>query len=152
MFLSVCPTEIGHFVPNLDRTLSSQFGIVVFGEDERFQHGEQVESTLNVIRECKVAIIVFTKEYANSSSCIKELEKITECARTSDLIVLPVFYHGVYPSLGSLNGSSMFGEAFVSFLHRISMEEDKFMTWVASITQATKYLGLSDFVHKPIYR
>ncbi|XP_058729207.1 disease resistance protein RPP4-like [Vicia villosa] len=156
VFLSFCPTDVGQFVPNLDMALSSEAGIFVFGEDERFQHGEQVESVLNVIRECRIAIVVFSRNYANSSSCIKELEKITECCRTSDFSVLPLFCDGVHASYGSLKGD-MFGESFPNFIDRISMKgipknEDKLMTWVALITKATKYLGSSDRLHKPTHR
>ncbi|CAK8535475.1 unnamed protein product [Lathyrus sativus] len=152
-FLSFCATEVGQFVPLLDSALSSEAGMIVFGEDERFQHGEQVESVLNVIGECKIAIVVFSMNYANSSLCIKEFEKIAECARTTDLIVFPVFYDGVHASYGSLEGDT-FEEAFHNFLDRISMKEipkneDKLMTWVALIIKATKYLESSDLLHKP---
>jgi hypothetical protein len=49
------------------------------------------------------------------------------------------------------------GGAFHYFLDRmmvegISEEEDKFITWVTGITKATKYLGPSYLVHKPIFK
>jgi hypothetical protein len=84
-----------------------------------------------------MAIIVLSKNYTNSSWCLQELEKITECSRTTDgLIVLPFFYDGLY---------DMYGEAFHDFLDRISMEEtskkeDKFMSWVAAISHNTAYI------------
>ncbi|CAI8600900.1 unnamed protein product [Vicia faba] len=155
VFLSFCATDAGQLVPRLCSALSWEPGIVVFGEDERFQHREHVESVLNVIGECQIAIVVFSINYTNSSSCIQELEKITECCRTSDLRVLPLFYDVVHASYGSLK-EDMFGESFPSFLDRISMKEiseneDKFMTWVALITKPTKYLGSIDLLHKPTH-
>ncbi|KEH29032.1 disease resistance protein (TIR-NBS-LRR class) [Medicago truncatula] len=156
VFLSFCAQDMGYFLSRLHTALSSQAGIVVF-EDKRFQHGEQVESALNVIQDCKIVIVVFSKNYANSSSCIQELEKITKCCRDSELIVLPVFYAAVNPTYGSLEGGMFGGDTFHDFLNRISMEEiskeeDKLMTWVAAITKANNYLGSSDLIHKPIYR
>ncbi|MCI06144.1 NBS-containing resistance-like protein [Trifolium medium] len=58
-----------------------------------------------------------------------ELEKITEFCRTSDLIVLPVFYDGVYPSNGSLK-SSMFGEAFHDLVKR---KTSSWIGWQGSV-------------------
>jgi hypothetical protein len=110
---------------------------------------------LNVIGDCKLVVIVFSTKYVNSSWCLQELEKITEYCRTTDgFMVLPVFYDGVHLSFGILE-RGMFGEeAFHDFLDRISMEEetskeeDKFMTWVATISKATAYSGdSSDLEH-----
>ncbi|KEH29017.1 disease resistance protein RPV1 isoform X2 [Medicago truncatula] len=151
VFLSFCAHDKGYFLSSLEEALSLEAGINVFGDIKRFQH---VESVLNVIQDCKVAVVLFSKNYTNSSSCIQELEKITQCCRTSDLVVLPVFYQGVGPFY---HGDMFGGDTFHDFLDRISMEEiskeeDKLMTWVAAITKANKYLGSRDLIPKPIYR
>jgi hypothetical protein len=111
-----------------------------------------------MISNCKIAIIVFSINYANSRLCLQELEKITECCRsTTGLIVLPVFYDGVYPSDGTLQ-RGMVGEDFYEFVDRISMdemssqEEDSFLSWVADISKATEYSGSTHFVQIPEYR
>jgi len=154
VFLSFCAHDKGYFLSSLEEALSLEAGIDVFGVIKRFQHGERAESVLNVIQDCKVAVVLFSKNYTDSSSCIQELEKITQCCRTSDLVVLPVFYHGV----GSFYDGDMFGgDTFHDFLDRISMkeiskEEDKLMTWVAVITKANKYLGSRDLIYRPVYR
>lgn len=147
VYFSFCEQDAGYFVSCLIMALSSEPGIVVFREDERFKHGDQVESALNVIEDCKIAIIVFSRNYTESISCLQALEKITKCCRTSDLIVLPVFY-----TAGSLDGGMFEGDVFHNFLDRISKEKDKFMSWVAEITKATKYFGPSDLVHKTKHR
>lgn len=101
-----------------------------------------------MIEDCKVVVVVLSKNYTNSRWCLQELEKITECYRTKDgPIVLPLFYDGVYSPNRRLQ-EDMFGEALHNFLDRISMEEettsfedeDKFMSWVAEISdEASKY-------------
>ncbi|XP_012572962.1 disease resistance protein RPP2A isoform X3 [Cicer arietinum] len=150
VYLSLCDEDAGSFVSNLYTALTSEAEAVVFWDHERSESGEIPTSILNVIRDCKVAVIIFSKNYANSKRCLQELEKITECSRTSDFTVLPVFYDGVYPSNGSLQ-RGMFGEAFHDFLDRICNEEDKFMGWVAAISKAYKYSGPRYFLVMDIY-
>ena len=157
VYLSFCNQDKGNFLSRLEMALSSKAGIVVFGEDERFLHGEQVKYALNVIGDCKIAIVVFSINYTNSTWCLKELEKITECCRTSDLILLPAFYDGVNHSYGNLK-RGMFGEdAFHDFIDSISIEEiskeeDKFMSWVAAISKPTTLSGPKDLVQIPTCR
>ncbi|KAK2379127.1 disease resistance protein RPV1 [Trifolium repens] len=150
VFLSFCARDAGTFPSRLDMALSSEAGIVVFGDVERVQHGEWEKLALDVIEDCKIAIVIFSTNYVNLSLYLKELEKITECCRTLDLTVLPVFYHSVHSSYGCSEGGMLEGGAFNYFLDRmmvegITEEEDKFITWVTGITKATKYLGPSNF-------
>jgi hypothetical protein len=151
VYLSFCDEDTGPFVSRLYTALSSEDGIIVFWDNDRLGSGEIPTSMLSVIGHCQIAIIVFSINYANSRRCLQELEKITKCSRTSNLIVLPVFYDGVHPSNGSLK-SGMFGEAFHDFVDRISEEDDKFMDWVAGISKAYKYSGPRYFLVIDIYR
>ncbi|KAK2379129.1 disease resistance protein RPV1 [Trifolium repens] len=150
VYLSFCDEDAGPFVSRLYTAISSEDGIIVFWDNDRLGSGEIPTSMLSVIGHCQIAIIVFSINYANSRRCLQELEKITKCSRTSNLIVLPVFYDGVYPSNGSLK-SVMFGEAFHDFVDRISEEDDKFMDWVAGISKAYKYSGPRYFLVIDIY-
>ncbi|MCH82789.1 NBS-containing resistance-like protein, partial [Trifolium medium] len=78
----------------------------------------------------------------NQRFCLQELDKIIECCGTTDgLIVVPLFYDGLYPGYGTLH-RGLYGEGFRDFVHRMSIEdtskeEDKFMTWVAGNSKAT---------------
>ncbi|MCH82284.1 TMV resistance protein N, partial [Trifolium medium] len=141
-------------------TLSSYAGVSVFWDGERHRSGDQEISTssLNVIGDCRVAVIVFSRNYANSRYCLREWEKITEYSRTTTgLNVLFVFYDGVYPCDGRLR-SGMFGEAFHNLVDRICKEEisqegDKFMSWVEAISnKALKYSGSRYSERKSLYR
>jgi hypothetical protein len=151
VYLSFCDEDAGSFAMGIYTALSSEDGIVVFWDDERLGNGDReiLTSSLNVIGECKISIIIFSRKYVNSTYCLQELEKITECCQTTaGLIVLPVLYDGLHPSYGSI-----FGEAFHDFLDRISIEEaskveDKFTAWVAAISnKAFQYSGSSALVH-----
>lgn len=47
---------------------------------------------LEAIEDARISIIVFSKNYAESSRCLNELEKIMECRKTLGQFVVPVFY------------------------------------------------------------
>jgi len=51
-----------------------------------------MEEHLRAIASSKIAIIVFSKTYTESTCCLLELEQIIECVATFGQIVLPVFY------------------------------------------------------------
>jgi len=145
VFLSFCAQDKDYFIWHLETVLRSKAGTAVFGDKERLQDEERLESELNaIIGDCKIAIVVFSSNYNKSISCVQELEKITECCRTSDLVVLPVFYDGVYP----LHGRRFDGNAFNDFIERIGKEKDKFLSWVGGVTKATEYFGPSDLIYR----
>jgi len=152
VYLSFCEKEL-RFVQRIRKALRTYVKeVLVFYDYKKFERRDEVitpsKYSLNVIGECKIAVIIFSKNYTNSISCLQELEKIIECCRTTNgLIVLPV----LYPPQPSLQ-REMFGEPFHDFVHRISMqeisqEEDKFMTWVAAISKAAQYFR--EFVFIP---
>ncbi|XP_022633874.1 TMV resistance protein N-like [Vigna radiata var. radiata] len=59
---------------------------------ENLEEGMQLEEHMRAIASSKIAIIVFSKTYTESTCCLRELEKIIECRETFGQIVLPVFY------------------------------------------------------------
>ncbi|KAK3415832.1 hypothetical protein EUGRSUZ_H01433, partial [Eucalyptus grandis] len=71
----------------------NQKGIYTFVDSEELKKGEQISPALmRAIEESRVAIIIFSKDYASSWWCLEELAKIMECKARKELIVLPVFY------------------------------------------------------------
>jgi len=60
--------------------------------EENLQEGMKLEEHMSAIAASKIAIIVFSKSYTESTCCLHELEKIIECHETFGQIVLPVFY------------------------------------------------------------
>jgi hypothetical protein len=159
VYLSFCDEDSRSFVLGIYTAFTSEPDVVVFWEDQWFESEyrrskQPSDSTLNVIGDCKIVVIVFSKNYFNSRWCLEEWEKIIQCCqRTMDgLIVLPVFHDGVYSSDKSVwVRRDMYVEAFHDSVDKISMQEetssadeDKFMTWIAAITnQASKYAELN---------
>ncbi|XP_028763058.1 TMV resistance protein N-like [Neltuma alba] len=75
-----------------------QVGIEVFMDDERIAKGEHIPSSLlQAIEHSRISIIIFSQNYAGSSWCLQELEKIMECYKTTQQEVFPLFYD-VQPS------------------------------------------------------
>ncbi|KAJ8900519.1 hypothetical protein K2173_025296 [Erythroxylum novogranatense] len=67
--------------------------LLTFIDDNELQRGEEIaESLVQAIQESKVAVVVFSKDYASSTWCLDELVKIIECHQTCGQIVIPVFY------------------------------------------------------------
>ncbi|XP_052724770.1 disease resistance protein RUN1-like [Vigna angularis] len=59
---------------------------------ENLEEGMQLEEHMRALTCSKIAIIVFSKTYTESTCGLRELVKIIECGQTFDQIVLPVFY------------------------------------------------------------
>ncbi|XP_030520541.2 TMV resistance protein N-like [Rhodamnia argentea] len=62
-------------------------------DNEELRKGEQISPALmKAIEESRIAVIIFTENYASSPWCLEELAKIMECKEQRDLKVFPLFY------------------------------------------------------------
>ncbi|XP_052176027.1 disease resistance protein RPV1-like isoform X2 [Diospyros lotus] len=70
-------------------------GFRTFRDDDEIERGENIKLVLErAIKESKVSIIVFSKNYASSNWCLDELVMILERQKMGDFrhMILPVFY------------------------------------------------------------
>ncbi|XP_059276476.1 TMV resistance protein N-like [Lycium ferocissimum] len=112
-----------------------QKGIHTFKDDEKLEKGKSISPDLmKAIKESRMALIIFSENYANSTWCLDELTKIMECKNVNGQIVLPVFYD-VDPSTVRKQKKS-FGEAFRN-------HEDcfKVQKWRAALEEAANLSG-----------
>ncbi|KAG4952632.1 hypothetical protein JHK85_046499 [Glycine max] len=92
------------FTGNLYSALS-QRGIFTFIDDEALRKGEEIAPSLRrAIKESRISIIVFSKNYASSTFCLDELVQILEC-KTKNMWIFPVFYEIDPSDLRHQNGS-----------------------------------------------
>ncbi|XP_028807457.1 disease resistance-like protein DSC1 [Neltuma alba] len=93
VFVSFRGSDIRHgFLSHLTRQLRLK-GIDVY-EDERLERGDEISSALSeAIERSRIALVIFSTDYASSRWCLEELEKIMECKRVNNQIVIPVFYN-----------------------------------------------------------
>ncbi|XP_076896321.1 toll/interleukin-1 receptor-like protein [Bidens hawaiensis] len=88
-----------------------QLGIHTYRDDTTLHKGKRIHPSLMMaVAESQIAVIVFSENYGDSSSCLQELEYIMECNKEGKLIVIPIFY-GVVPS-DVREQTGKFGEGF----------------------------------------
>ncbi|KAG5526224.1 hypothetical protein RHGRI_032488 [Rhododendron griersonianum] len=64
-----------------------------FRDDDEIERGETIKSKLKkAIENSRMSIIVLSKNYANSMACLFEIQSILEQSKTSNHMILPVFY------------------------------------------------------------
>ncbi|KAJ0896131.1 putative TIR domain, P-loop containing nucleoside triphosphate hydrolase [Helianthus annuus] len=79
---------VGHLYAALEHK-----GIYTYKDDETLARGESIGPTLlKAIEDSRIAVVVFSENYADSSWCLAELAHIIECAETRGQILMPIFY------------------------------------------------------------
>ncbi|XP_076952373.1 TMV resistance protein N-like [Bidens hawaiensis] len=98
------------FVDHLYTALVQQ-GIQTYKDDQTLPRGATIGPALfKAIQESRIAVIVFSGNYADSSWCLDELAHIVECMENKEQIVMPVFYDVDPSDIRKQNGK--YGEAF----------------------------------------
>ncbi|XP_010263322.1 PREDICTED: TMV resistance protein N-like [Nelumbo nucifera] len=127
----------GSFTDHLYEALNRR-GIRTFRDDEELRRGEEISSELlKAIEGSKVAIIVFSRNYASSRWWLDELVKIMDCSRTNGMLVLPVFYD-IDPS-DVRNQSGTVAEAFAG--HEMRFQSEKTEGWKRALRHAANLSG-----------
>ncbi|XP_048139646.1 disease resistance protein L6-like isoform X2 [Rhodamnia argentea] len=70
-------------------------GIRVFRDDEEIRKGEAIGGELErAIKSCTICVPIFSKNYASSAWCLRELASMVDCSRNRDGegTILPVFF------------------------------------------------------------
>jgi deoxyribodipyrimidine photolyase len=128
-------TFTGHLYNALD-----QRGINTFIDDEGLRIGEDIsQSLLKAIEESKISIIIFSKNYANSTWCLDELVKILECKKEKGQVVCSVFYNISPSDVRHQRGS--YKEAFDMLEERFEDNKEKVKKWRMALTEAANLSG-----------
>uniref|UniRef100_A0A251U2E5 Putative toll/interleukin-1 receptor (TIR) domain-containing protein n=1 Tax=Helianthus annuus TaxID=4232 RepID=A0A251U2E5_HELAN len=125
------------FVDHLYAALEQQ-GIHTYKDDKTLARGESIgPALLKAIQESRIAVIVFSKNYADSSWCLDELAHIMECLDTRGQIVMPIFYHVDPSDLRKLKRK--YGEAFGK--HSVGENKQKVESWRKALEKAGNLSG-----------
>ena len=140
MFLSFRGTDTRHgFTGYLYKALCDR-GIRTFIDDEELQRGEEITPSLvKAIQESRIAIPVFSMNYASSSFCLEELAKIMECVKWKGRLVLPVFYNVDPSDVRHQRGT--YGEALARHEERFKDNMEKVHNWRDALHQAANLSG-----------
>ncbi|PWA95156.1 NB-ARC domains-containing protein [Artemisia annua] len=124
------------FVDHLYTSLVQQ-GIQTYKDDETLPRGESVGPSLQkAIRESRIAVVVLSETYADSSWCLDELAYIMECMTTRGQIVMPVFYDVDPSDVRKQKGK--YGEAFAK--HELENNQ-KVESWKNALAAAGNLSG-----------
>ncbi|XP_058769093.1 disease resistance protein RPV1-like isoform X2 [Vicia villosa] len=125
----------GHLFASLERR-----GIKTFKDDHDLKRGEVISVELNkAIEESMFAIIILSPNYASSTWCLDELQKILECNKSFGQAVFPIF-HGVDPSdVRHQRGS--FTKAFRKHEEKFRKDRNKIQRWRDALREVASYSG-----------
>ena len=114
--------------------------IITFRDDEELEMGESIKlELLEAIEKSRIAVIIFSENYASSTWCLEELAKIVECRDRGILTVLPIFYH-VEPT-DVRHQKNTFAEAFAKHEKRFEENPIKVQKWRAALTNVADLSG-----------
>ncbi|KAL4317344.1 hypothetical protein AHAS_Ahas15G0375700 [Arachis hypogaea] len=139
VFLSFRGKDIRrHFICHLYEALHRK-GIRTFRDDEELNRGEDITRSLDkAIQQSRIAIPVFSSNYATSSFCLDELVMIMNCSKKKGHKVLPVFYEVDPFHVRRQRGT--FGEALAKHEERFKNME-RLETWKCALEQAANLSG-----------
>ncbi|XP_042488994.1 disease resistance protein RUN1-like [Macadamia integrifolia] len=116
-------------------------GIHTFRDSEGLTKGENIPSELmEAIEGSRIAIIIFSKNYAFSSWCLTELVRILQCKKDGRIEkVMPVFYK-MDPSDVRYQHNT-YGEAFKRHEKCFKKEMGRVKMWRTALTEAANLSG-----------
>ncbi|KAM0035016.1 putative TIR domain, P-loop containing nucleoside triphosphate hydrolase [Helianthus debilis subsp. tardiflorus] len=124
------------FVDHLYSTLVDR-KISTYKDDTTLPRGENIRSSLfKAIERSHIAIVIFSKHYADSSWCLEELAHILKCKDERRLIVMPIFYDVDPSEVRNQNGK--FKEAFAK--HEVE-NIAKVELWRKALVEASEIAG-----------
>ncbi|KAI9077618.1 hypothetical protein K1719_040393 [Acacia pycnantha] len=135
VFLSFCGYDTREaFASHLWAALKKA-GLEVFMDPE-IGRGDNISSSLiQAIESSRTSILILSVNYAGSSWCMLELEKIMECHRTVGQQVFPIFF-GVQPS-HVRNQSGDFGNEF----EKLKKSNEQKSNWTIALKEFSNLAG-----------
>ena len=114
--------------------------IITFRDDKELELGEPIsQELLDAIEKSRIAVIIFSKNYASSTWCLEELAKIVECRERGILTVVPIFYH-VEPT-DVRHQTNTFKGALAKHEKRFGENPIKVQKWRAALTNVADLSG-----------
>ncbi|KAI8532370.1 hypothetical protein RHMOL_Rhmol11G0209700 [Rhododendron molle] len=110
-------------------------GFQTFRDDDEIDRGHVIKPELRgAIMSSKTSVIVLSKNYANSTACLFELQTIIELCKKSNHFVLPVFYE-VEPSVLKEKSNNLVFE-------KKEVSPEKVTGWSAALKEVASMAGM----------
>ncbi|KAK2639892.1 hypothetical protein Ddye_027687 [Dipteronia dyeriana] len=111
--------------------------IETFIDDDKLERGDEISpALLRAIEGSKIAVVIFSKNYASSKWCLRELAEIIKCKKMNKHIVMPVFYHVDPSDVRKLTGSFK-----CSFANEEKVLQEEVQKWREALTEASNLSG-----------
>ncbi|PRQ57517.1 putative TIR domain-containing protein [Rosa chinensis] len=110
-----------------------------FIDSEELRKGDDLSELFKAIQDSRLSIVVFSKDYASSKWCLKELAQILECMDRQRQIVVPIFYEVDPSHIRNLEES--FAEAFAKHESNSKIDKKELESWKSTLTRATSLSG-----------
>lgn len=117
-------------------------GILTFMDDDALGKGEEIApSLLNAIWKSRMAIVIFSKNYASSTFCLNELVQILERHNSKqNKSIWPVFYYVDSSEVRHQTGS--YGQELVKYEQdRFKDDNERVQKWRMALSQAGDLSG-----------
>ena len=135
------------FMDNLFKDFK-QKGINAFRDDNENLKGEELPPELyKAIEESWFLIVIFSKNFASSSWCLRELTEILKCKRTGEpKHEIRIIFYDVKPDVVRKQTGS-YADAFIK--HEASNTIEQVAKWKEALREATDVIGcdLQDFAN-----
>ena len=126
-----------NFTSHLFAALSRK-QIQTYKDDTTLEKGDEVWPALvHAIENSHLCLVMFSKEYASSTWCLKELTHILECKKERE--VVPVFYQIDPGHVRKQTGS--YKEAFQKHKENPKLNEEVVQKWRDSLEKAANISG-----------
>jgi hypothetical protein len=140
VFLSFRGTDTRNtFIDHLCNHLVKK-DIFVFKDDQTLKKGKSISpQLLEAIRDSRVSIVVFSKNYPQSTWCLDEMAAIAECRKRLKRSVIPIFYD-VDPS-HVRKQIGVFRNAFNLHTKKFKYQLGKVKRWQNAMTELANLVG-----------
>ncbi|KAM7528418.1 hypothetical protein LguiB_031828 [Lonicera macranthoides] len=113
--------------------------IHTFRDDNELRVGEEIgPELLKAIKESKISIPIFSKNYASSKWCLRELAQIVECHTNEGQMIYPIFYDVNPYEVRHQSGS--YEDAFSQ--HKNKFDEMTIQGWKEAMRKVGQLKGL----------
>nr|XP_048319580.1 disease resistance protein Roq1-like [Ziziphus jujuba var. spinosa] len=123
--------------------------INTYKDDVNLKSGHRISEIENAIKESKICIIVFSKDFASSTWCLDEVIRILECKRGGNDII-PIFY-GIEPSIVRKQEQS-YAVSFSKHEQRFQDNMDKVQHWRDALNEVAAISGYDSKNARPEYK
>ncbi|KAF8018582.1 hypothetical protein BT93_H3463 [Corymbia citriodora subsp. variegata] len=115
-------------------------GIRAYRDDEELRVGEEIgPELLQSIKQSKISIPIFSKEYAASKWCLMELVQMVECKEKWGQKIMPIFYD-VEPS-EVRNQTASYSKAIQSHINKQLYTDETIENWKAALNKVGALKG-----------